>query len=94
MTGRDDLQAFGHCVGSRLAADGDPGRSLQGIRTAVCAQFPMPHPSTSVFNRRCEVPALHTAGAFRALGGGGLAPDIRRSVPDELLDLGMRTLPM
>ena len=64
---------------------------LQGIRTAVCAQFPM-HPSTSVFNQVKS--RLHTAGAFRALGVGGLAPDIRRSLPDELVDLGLRTLPM
>ena len=50
------------------------------------------HPSTSVFNQVKS--RLHTPGAFRALGAGGLAPDIRRSVPDELVDLGLRTLPM
>ncbi len=90
VTGRDDLQAFGHCVGSG---------SLQmailagaaGIRTAVCAQFPL-HPATSVFNQVKS--RLHTRGAFRGLGVGGMSPDIRRSPPDELLDLGLRTLPM
>jgi cholesterol oxidase len=64
---------------------------LQGIRTAVCAQFPL-HPSTSVFNQVKS--RLHTPGAFRALGIGGLSPDIRPSAPDELVDLGLRTLPM
>jgi cholesterol oxidase len=90
VTGRDDLQAFGHCVGSGSLQMAILA-GLQGIRTAVCAQFPL-HPSTSVFN---QVKArLHTPGAFRALGVGGLSPDIRRSAPDELLDLGLRTLPL
>jgi cholesterol oxidase len=90
VTGRDDLQAFGHCVGSGSLQMAILA-GLQGIRTAVCAQFPL-HPSTSVFN---QVKArLHTPGAFRALGVGGLSPDIRPSAPDELVDLGLRTLPM
>ena len=63
VTGRDDLQAFGHCVGSGSLQMAILA-GLQGIRTAVCAQFPM-HPSTSVFNRVKS--RLHTAGAFRAL---------------------------
>ena len=90
VTGRDDLQAFGHCVGSGSLQMAILA-GLQGIRTAVCAQFPL-HPSTSVFNQVKS--RLHTPGAFRALGVGGLAPDIRPSAPDELLDLGLRTLPM
>jgi cholesterol oxidase len=90
VTGRDDLKAFGHCVGSGSLQMAILA-GLQGISTAVCAQFPM-HPSTSVFNQVKS--RLHTAGAFRALGAGGLAPDVRRSVPDELVDMGLRTLPM
>ena len=90
LTGRDNLQAFGHCVGSGSLQMAILG-GVQGIRAAVCAQFPM-HPTTSVFNRMKS--RLHTAGAFRALGVGGLAPDIRPSAPDELLDIGLRTLPM
>jgi cholesterol oxidase len=63
---------------------------LRGIRTAVCAQFPM-HPSTSVFNQVKS--RLNTAGAFRRLGVGGLAP-VRPSPPGELLDIALRPLPM
>ena len=90
LTGRDDVQAFGHCVGSGSLQMAILG-GLRGIRTAVCAQFPM-HPSTSVFNRVKS--GLHTAGAFRALGVGGLSPDVRPAAPDELLDIALRTLPM
>ena len=90
VTGRDDLQAFGHCVGSGSLQMAILA-GLQGVRTAVCAQFPL-HPSTSVFNR--VKARLHTPGAFRALGIGGLSPDIHPSAPDELVDLGLRTLPM
>jgi cholesterol oxidase len=89
-TGRDDLQVIGHCVGSgslqmALLA------GLQGVRAAVCMQFPM-HPSTSVFNQVKS--RIHTAGVFRELGVKGLSPDIRRSASDELLDVTLRTLPM
>jgi cholesterol oxidase len=90
LTGREDLQAFGHCVGSgslQMAIL----NGLPGIRTAVCAQFPM-HPSTSVFNQVKS--RLHTAGDFGRLDVGGLSPDIHASLPDELLDIALRTLPM
>jgi len=89
-TGRDDVQAFGHCVGSGSLLMAILS-GLQGVRAAVCAQFPM-HPSTSVFN---QVKArIHTAGAFRHAGFGGVSPDIRPAAPDELLDIALRTLPM
>lgn len=89
-TGRDDVQVFGHCVGSgsllmALLA------GLEGVRAAVCAQFPL-HPATSVFNLTKS--RLHTAGVLRRLGAEGLAPDTRLSLPDELLDITLRTLPM
>lgn len=90
LTGREDLQAFGHCVGSGSLQMAILA-GMQGIRAAVCAQFPM-HPSTSVFNQVKS--RLHTAGAFGRLGVGGLAPDVSPSPPDELLDLALRTLPM
>jgi len=90
MTGRDELQAFGHCVGSGSLQMAILA-GLPGIRTAVCAQFPL-HPTTSVFNQVKS--RLHTPGAFRALGVGGMVPDVGRSVPDELADIGLRTLPM
>jgi len=90
LTGREDLQAFGHCVGSGSLQMAILA-GMRGIRAAVCAQFPM-HPSTSVFNQVKS--RLHTAGAFGRLGVGGLAPDVSASPPDELLDLALRTLPM
>jgi cholesterol oxidase len=90
VTGRTDLQAFGHCVGSGSLLMAMLS-GLQGIRAAVCAQFPM-HPSTSVFNQVKS--RLHTAGAFHRLGVGGLAPDVHPALPDELVDITLRTLPM
>jgi cholesterol oxidase len=89
-TGRDDLQVFGHCVGSGSLQMAILG-GLQGVRAAVCAQFPM-HPSTSAFNLAKS--RLHTAGIFRRLGAGGLSPDTRSSAQDEVLDITLRTLPM
>ena len=77
VTGRDDLQAFGHCVGSGSLQMAILA-GLQGIRAAVCAQFPM-HPSTSVFNQVKS--RLHTAGAFRALGSGAWRPTSARRPP-------------
>jgi cholesterol oxidase len=90
VTGRTDLTAFGHCVGSGSLQMAILG-GLQGVRAAVCAQFPL-HPTTSVFNQVKS--RLHTAGAFRGLGIGGVAPDVHSSLPDELLDITLRTLPM
>jgi cholesterol oxidase len=89
-TGRTDLAAFGHCVGSGSLQMAILS-GVQGIRTAVCAQFPM-HPTTSVFNQVKS--RIHTAGAFRHAGIGGVAPDVRLAPPDELLDITLRTLPM
>jgi cholesterol oxidase len=90
LTGRADVQAFGHCVGSGSLQMAILA-GLEGISTAVCAQFPL-HPSTSVFNKVKS--RLHTPGAFRAVGVGGLSPDVHPSLPDELADLGLRSLPM
>ena len=89
-TGKEDLQAFGHCVGSvslQMAILG----GLQGVRTAVCAQFPM-HPVSSVFNM---VKAhIRTADVLGTLGIGGVSPDIHPSLRDEALDIALRALPM
>jgi cholesterol oxidase len=90
LTGRENLQAFGHCVGSGSLLMAMLN-GLRGVRAAVCAQFPM-HPSTSVFNQVKS--GLHTAGIFSRLGVKGMAPDIRPTLPDELLDITLRTLPM
>ena len=81
---------FGHCVGSvslQMAILG----GLQGIRAAVCAQFPM-HPASSVFNMVKS--QLHTADVLGTLGVDGLAPDTRPSLRDEMLDIALRALPM
>ena len=89
-TGREDLQAFGHCVGSvslQMAILG----GLQGIRTAVCAQFPV-HPASSVFNMVKS--QIHTADVLGTLGVDGVAPDTRPSLRDEMLDIALRALPM
>jgi cholesterol oxidase len=90
LTGREDVQAFGHCVGSGSLLM-TMLNGLPGIRAAVCAQFPM-HPTTSVFNQVKS--RLHTAGAFARVGIGGVSPDVVASAPDELLDITLRTLPM
>lgn len=90
VTGRDDLQVFGHCVGSvslQMAILG----GLEGIRSAVCAQFPL-HPSTSVFNRVKS--ALRVGNILNDVGVKIVAPDNRLSVPDEVLDVLLRSLPI
>jgi cholesterol oxidase len=89
-TGREELQAFGHCVGS-VSLQMAILAGLQGIRTAVCAQFPL-HPASSVFNMvKAEI---RTADLIGGLGIKGLAPDTRRSPGDEALDIALRALPM
>jgi cholesterol oxidase len=89
-TGRDDVQAFGHCVGS-VSLQMAILAGLQGIRTAVCAQFPL-HPTSSVFNM--VKAQIHTADVIGSLGIDGLPPDTRPSLRDEVLDIAMRALPM
>jgi cholesterol oxidase len=89
-TGREDLQAFGHCVGSASLQMAILA-GLQGIRTAVCAQFPL-HPASSVFN--LVKSHLRTAEVLETLGVGVVAPDTRPSLKDETLDIALRALPM
>jgi cholesterol oxidase len=89
-TGRDDLQAFGHCVGSGSLQMAILG-GMTGVRAAVCAQFPL-HPVGSAFDRLKA--HLHTANALDGLGARGVAPDNRRTLHDELLDIALRVLPL
>jgi cholesterol oxidase len=89
-TGREDLQAFGHCVGS-VSLQMAILAGLQGIRTAVCAQFPL-HPASSVFNMVKS--HIRTADVLGTLGFDGVSPDTRLSLRDEALDIALRTLPM
>jgi cholesterol oxidase len=89
-TGRENVQAFGHCVGSgsllMALATG-----LPGVRAAVCAQFPL-HPTTSVFNRAKA--RLHLGDLFLDARIRGVSPDNRLALADEALDVALRTLPM
>jgi cholesterol oxidase len=89
-TGRDELQVFGHCVGSvslqMAVLDG-----LQGVRSAVCAQFSV-HPQTSLFNwAKSE---LRVGKMLDLLGVKVVAPDNVPSPPDAVLDLTLRALPI
>lgn len=90
LTGRDDLQVFGHCVGSvslqMAILDGMPG-----VRSAVCAQFPL-HPATSVFN--WVKSELRVADALDTIGMKVVRPDTMSSSSDALLDTVLRTLPL
>jgi cholesterol oxidase len=89
-TGRENVQAFGHCVGSgsllMALATG-----LPGVRAAVCAQFPL-HPTTSVFNRAKA--RLHLGDLFLDARIRGVSPDNRLALGDEALDVALRTLPI
>jgi len=90
VTGAASVQALGHCVGSvsllmaMLAG-------MPGVRSAVCAQFTT-HLVNSPVNR--VKAALHLTEALHAFGTRRLAPNTRFDVPDVLLDLGLRALPM
>ncbi|HEY6787718.1 MAG TPA: GMC oxidoreductase [Trebonia sp.] len=90
VTGRDDLQAFGHCVGSGSLQMAILA-GLTGVRSAVCAQFPL-HPVTSMFNQVKS--GLHVANVLGGMGLRVVAPTNVPSLPDALLDVAFRTLPM
>jgi cholesterol oxidase len=90
VTGRDSLQAFGHCVGS-VSLQMAILSGVTGIRAAACAQFSV-HPASSAFDRLKS--RLHVASALGLAGARGVAPDTRLSLPDELLDIALRALPI
>src|SRR5262249_40988693 len=89
-TRRDDLQAFGHCVGSVSLQMAMLHRPLE-IRSAVCAQFPL-HPATSVFN--WVKSELRVANALDSVGIKVVRPDTISSPSNALLDTVLRTLPI
>jgi cholesterol oxidase len=89
-TGRDDVQAFGHCVGS-VSLQMAIAAGLTGVRSAVCAQFPL-HPVTSAFNQLKS--RLRVGQVLRGLGLRSVAPTTARSLPNALLDTVLRLLPM
>jgi cholesterol oxidase len=89
-TGREDLQALGHCVGSvslQMAILG----GLQGIRDAVCAQFSV-HPASSAFN--IVKSQIRASDFLSMLGVRGLAPGTPATPRNELLDVVLHVLPM
>ncbi|HTU75832.1 MAG TPA: GMC oxidoreductase [Trebonia sp.] len=90
VTGRDDVQAFGHCVGS-LSLQMAVLAGLTGVRSAVCAQAPL-HPVTSAFNQAKS--GLRVAEALDGIGLRTVAPVTIPSLPGALLDTLFRALPM
>jgi cholesterol oxidase len=90
VTGRDDVQAFGHCVGS-LSLQMAILSGLTAVRSAVCAQAPV-HPVTSTFNQLKS--RLYIGEALVGLGLRAVAPASAASLPDALLDGFFRTLPI
>ena len=89
-TGRNDLQAFGHCVGSGSLQMAILA-GLTGVRSAVCAQFPL-HPVTSTFNQVKS--GLQVANVLGGMGLRVVAPTNVPALPDALLDVAFRTLPI
>jgi len=90
VTGRDDVQALGHCVGSvslqMAILDG-----MRGIRSAVCCQFSM-HLNTSIFTMLKS--EFRVANLLNRGGIKTVVPDTRRSIGNVLLDGLFRALPM
>jgi len=90
VTGAYSVQAVGHCVGSASLMMA-LARGLPDVRSAVCMQFTL-HPVTSLLNR-----AKAALGVGSLLGGLGLdrvAPFTGGSALKQLLDLGLRAVPM
>jgi len=90
VTGRDSVQAFGHCVGSVSLQMAMLHRPLQ-IRSAVCAQFPL-HPVASAFN--WVKSELRVADALDCAGIWVVRPDTISSPSNAVLDTVLRTLPI
>ena len=89
-TGRPDVQALGHCVGSvsllmTLLA------GTRGIRSAICAQFTA-FPVTSALNRAKA--DLRIGALLADLGVARMGPDVAGHPLDVALDLALRPVPM
>jgi cholesterol oxidase len=89
-TGEKDVQAFGHCVGS-VSLQMAILNGMKGIRSAVCAQFPM-HPATSAFN--WVKSELRVGNVIEDFGLKILAPPKVPSPPNKLVDVALRALPI
>jgi cholesterol oxidase len=93
VTGKDSVQALGHCVGSvsllmAMLAGTEP---MDRVRTAVCAQF-MLFIETSWFNRLKA--RLHVGQLLESLGLRLVRPNVAGRWPDVVMDLALRALPM
>ena len=90
VTGAGSVQALGHCVGSvslmmALAA------GLTDVRSAVCMQFTL-HPVTSHLNQFKASAGVDRL--MRAIGLRKVAPLTGPDIPDTVLDLLLRSVPM
>lgn len=87
------VQALGHCVGSvsLLMALLSGAVNRDHVRSAVCAQFVLFF-ETSWFNRLKA--RLHVSEWLEKFGIGLVWPNVRFSLPNVIMDLGLRALPM
>ncbi|HEX6423838.1 MAG TPA: GMC family oxidoreductase N-terminal domain-containing protein [Acidimicrobiales bacterium] len=90
VTGAGSVQALGHCVGSvslmmALAA------GLTDVRSAVCMQFTL-HPVTSYLNQFKAAAGVDRL--MRGIGLEGVAPLTSANIPNTVLDLLLRSVPM
>jgi len=90
ISGSEDVQAFGHCVGS-VSLLMTLLNGTEGIRSAMCAQFTL-HPVTSTLNKAKA--AFHVGSAMAELGIARVVPDVAFTLPDVGLDLALRPIPM
>jgi cholesterol oxidase len=90
ITGRDDVQAFGHCVGS-VSLLMTLLHGTRGIRSAMCAQFTV-HPVTSTLNKAKA--RLHVGVAMADIGLTRLHPDTSLTLADAALDMALRPVPV
>ena len=90
VTGAAGVQALGHCVGSVTLLMA-LGAGLGGVRSAVAMQFPL-HPGTSYLNQIKAT--LKVDRALKRLGQHKVAPFTRVDVPNTVLDLALRAVPM
>lgn len=90
IAGCDDVQAFGHCVGS-VSLLMTLLSGTEGIRSAVCAQFTV-LPVTSRLNKAKA--ALHLGSGMARLGITRLSSDSAVGLADMVMDLALRPVPL
>lgn len=90
VTGAGNVQVVAHCFGSATLMMALTA-GLRDVRSAVCMQVTL-HPVTSVFNQ--VKLSLNLGKALTRMGFGDVAPLRGPSVPNSLLDLALRAVPM